>query len=161
KVHVAGFDLDWTLVHPKSGDLHPNGPSDWKWLDAEIPSKVATLPGLLVIFTNQGGISLRSWELKRYSGFRTRLQSQLRELNKHGLERAIVIAACGRTYHRKPDIGMWRVLEKVLDQHKISIEKKDSFFVGDAAGRPEDFADTDKGFAESVGIKFYDNHQYF
>jgi hypothetical protein len=29
-----------------------------------------------------------------------------------------------------------------------------SFFVGDAAGRTADFADTDKGFAHNVGIGF-------
>ena len=33
-------------------------------------------------------------------------------------------------------------------------DKKRSFFVGDAAGRPKDFAGTDRKFAENIGLKF-------
>lgn len=34
-------------------------------------------------------------------------------------------------------------------------DKKDSYFVGDAAGRADDFASTDRKFALNVGIQFY------
>jgi bifunctional polynucleotide phosphatase/kinase len=34
-------------------------------------------------------------------------------------------------------------------------DKKDSYFVGDAAGRADDFASTDRKFALNAGIQFY------
>lgn len=34
-------------------------------------------------------------------------------------------------------------------------DKKESYFVGDAAGRANDFASTDRKFALNVGIQFY------
>jgi bifunctional polynucleotide phosphatase/kinase len=34
-------------------------------------------------------------------------------------------------------------------------DKKDSYFVGDAAGRADDFASTDRKFALNFGIQFY------
>jgi bifunctional polynucleotide phosphatase/kinase len=37
----------------------------------------------------------------------------------------------------------------------LSKDKNDSYFVGDAAGRPDDFASTDRKFAINAGIKFY------
>ena len=54
----------------------------------------------------------------------------------------------------------------------IPIDLKSSFFVGDDAGtvgckclmssgRPKDDSDSDKKFAEAVGIQFYNEVQYF
>ena len=39
--------------------------------------------------------------------------------------------------------------------HPRSQDKKDSYFVGDAAGRADDFASTDRKLALNVGIQFY------
>ena len=36
-----------------------------------------------------------------------------------------------------------------------------SFFVGDAAGRDGDFSDSDKAFAEAVGLRFFNETQFF
>jgi bifunctional polynucleotide phosphatase/kinase len=76
--------------------------------------------------------------------------------------------------------GMWSELERIFAQDGITIgksyfyiylllvslseafwsyprpqDKKDSYLVGDAAGRPDDFASTDRKFALNVGIQFY------
>lgn len=76
--------------------------------------------------------------------------------------------------------GMWFELERIFAQDGITIgkgynfvslaclcqkyvifllilvqDKKDSYFVGDAAGRPDDFASTDRKFALNVGIQFH------
>jgi histidinol phosphatase-like enzyme len=40
-------------------------------------------------------------------------------------------------------------------------DKSASFYVGDAAGRPGDFASTDKEWAQNVGIPFYTPEQFF
>ncbi len=72
--------------------------------------------------------------------------------------------------------GMWFELERIFAQEGITIgrpyfvspglsevnfllilvqDKKNSYFVGDAAGRADDFASTDRKFALNVGIQFY------
>jgi bifunctional polynucleotide phosphatase/kinase len=68
---------------------------------------------------------------------------------------------------------MWFELERIFAQDGITIgrswslvsrsifasssvqDKKDSYFVGDAAGRADDFASTDRKFALNVGIQFH------
>jgi bifunctional polynucleotide phosphatase/kinase len=68
--------------------------------------------------------------------------------------------------------GMWLELERIFAQDGITIgsfvallvpslfahrgqDKNTSFFVGDAAGRADDFASTDRKFALNVGVQFY------
>lgn len=68
--------------------------------------------------------------------------------------------------------GMWLELERIFAQDGITIgsycvrlvselfvhhlrDKSSSYFVGDAAGRADDFASTDRKFALNVGIQFY------
>ena len=45
--------------------------------------------------------------------------------------------------YRKPKAGMWEHLTEKCNK-SIEVDKTLSFFVGDAAGRPGDFADSDK-----------------
>ena len=76
--------------------------------------------------------------------------------------------------YRKPEIGMWGVMERILRKYyKINPLFQDSFYCGDAAGREasgnikNDFADTDYKFAENIGImhgeklKFYTPEEFF
>lgn len=67
---------------------------------------------------------------------------------------------------------MWFVLEKLALERGVNIgnstiifisssiptgntDAASSFFVGDAAGRPSDFAGTDRKWAENLGMPFY------
>ena len=57
---ILGMDLDWTLIKPIKGKIHPLDEHDWQFLyDAEhmraISDKIAE-GYKLVIFTNQGGL---------------------------------------------------------------------------------------------------------
>jgi DNA 3'-phosphatase len=86
--------------------------------------------------------------------------------------------------YRKPGVGMWSYLEALT--HPISltpaidppegefasvrvrpqalgsaIDTDQSFFVGDAAGRHTDFADSDVAFARQAGLAFYTPEVYF
>ena len=57
---VAGFDMDSTLVEPKSGAKFPKDANDWKWWHESVPKKLKELYDTgykVVIFTNQKGIS--------------------------------------------------------------------------------------------------------
>ena len=59
--------------------------------------------------------------------------------------------------YRKPGTKMWDLLEKNNDN--IKIDKKLSFYCGDAAGRKngrhKDFSDSDLKFGLNVGIEFF------
>jgi DNA 3'-phosphatase len=54
-----GFDLDGTLVIPKSGDKFAKDPSDWRWLYPDIPTKLRRLHeegNRIAIISNQSGV---------------------------------------------------------------------------------------------------------
>jgi bifunctional polynucleotide phosphatase/kinase len=59
--------------------------------------------------------------------------------------------------YRKPSTTMWDLLESKYNG-KVKVDRKESFFCGDAAGRKtkthKDFSDTDLKFALNVGVKF-------
>ena len=64
---------------------------------------------------------------------------------------------------RKPDTGMWDFFVANLNSG-VAPNKEESFYVGDAAGRPGDIgdnSDSDKAFAANVGVKFYLPEEYF
>ena len=62
--------------------------------------------------------------------------------------------------YRKPNIGMFQVVEEVYRSNGFQIDLGKSVFVGDAAGRMaaqgkrKDHSDTDLKFALNVGLKF-------
>lgn len=60
---------------------------------------------------------------------------------------------------RKPEIGMWEFLISQYKETSNAIEKEMSFFVGDAAGRPRDFSDSDKSdaFVLVMRLTFFQN----
>ncbi|NQZ76144.1 MAG: HAD-IIIA family hydrolase, partial [Ekhidna sp.] len=64
-----------------------------------------------------------------------------------------VLAATKENAYRKPETGMWDYFSCKLNQFK-TIDKSESVYVGDAAGRDEDYSDSDRKFADNVGIAF-------
>jgi bifunctional polynucleotide phosphatase/kinase len=56
---------------------------------------------------------------------------------------------------------MWNELEHIFSEDGVQIDKNASFFVGDAAGRMNDFASTDRKWAVNIGIPFYTPEEYF
>jgi len=72
-----------------------------------------------------------------------------------------VLAALNKgDIYRKPNIGMFEVVEGVYRENGYEIDLDNSVFVGDAAGRLggrgvlKDHGDTDYKFAFNVGLKF-------
>jgi bifunctional polynucleotide phosphatase/kinase len=54
-VKIAGFDMDHTLIEPKSNKKFGTGPTDWKFWDNSVKTKLSELhkEGFkIVIFTN-------------------------------------------------------------------------------------------------------------
>jgi len=62
--------------------------------------------------------------------------------------------------YRKPATGMWSFLIEHCNDG-VKPDMKASFFCGDAAGRPKDHGNSDKGFAAAVNIKFYTEQEFF
>lgn len=170
-VKIAAFDLDGTLVDTTSGLKFARNPSDWKWFNAKVPSVLKDLQNnekyLVVIFTNQGGVVASPKSSKSYINFTSRVNQVQRKL---GLADDLLVLASPKRpasknatnvssvelhdQARKPNVGMWEELAKYLTLQGYEIDLKESFFVGDAAGRPGDFLDSDKVFAEKAAIKF-------
>lgn len=140
---IAAFDYDWTLVSPKEGKTFPTRIEDWEWLYPSIPEKIKNYYEdgfMIVLFTNQS----KAWKHE---------QIQL-VANTLDIPMFIVVATEKADYKPNPAL-----FHRFMGEHKINKEK--SFFIGDALGRKADFSDSDKVFAENIGIPCYSPEQVF
>lgn len=140
---IAAFDYDWTLVRPKEGRRFPKNVDDWQWLRDGVKEKLQEWYKRgwgIVVFTNQ----TKAWKVDQ---IRTAMGSV-------GIPMMVAIAM--QKEEHKPSRAMW---DAVMTSKKVDLEK--SFFVGDALGRPGDWSDTDRLFADAIGIRAIDPEQAF
>lgn len=161
---VVGFDMDDTLVTPKSGAQFAKSRNDWRWLLPEVAPKLKELHSQgykVVVFTNQAGIEKKKQKASDIEGKIIDLAEEL------GFPFQAFIAAA-TDHHRKPHMTMWEVLEEHLNGG-VAIDKAASVFVGDAAGRVKgwkpgvgkDFSCSDRTFAHNIGVTFKTPEEYF
>ncbi|XP_065898119.1 bifunctional polynucleotide phosphatase/kinase-like [Dysidea avara] len=161
---VAGFDIDGTIITTKSGRKFPIDANDWKIRFSVISGRLQQLVRdgyKIVFFTNQLGIKKGKLPI---NDFHSKIESLVDLLNVP----VLVMAACESDINRKPCVGMWN---HFCQNHNggIGIHKVDSFYVGDAAGRVEnwtpkmkkDFSCSDRKFAANLSIPFYTPEEYF
>lgn len=162
---IAGFDIDGCIITTKSGKVFPTAPDDWKILYPEIQPRLASLlkKGYKVVFfTNQLGIARGKL---RPEIFKSKVEDVLTKLQLP----VQVFVAAGPGIYRKPVMGMWNHLcEKANDG--VPVNKTQSLYVGDAAGRPDnwapgkkkkDFSCSDRLFALNIGLQFHTPEEYF
>lgn len=159
---IAGFDMDSTLINTKSGKTFAQNSSDWVWWDRTVPKKLkeAHEDGYkIVIFSNQAGISTGKV-------VPATLKGKFIQLFKSCKVPFQALCATASDGNRKPGTGMWKSFCKNYNDG-VEPDKKSSFYVGDAAGRPKtktrkkDFSDSDRKFAINVGIDFHTPESYF
>ncbi|XP_017780392.1 PREDICTED: bifunctional polynucleotide phosphatase/kinase [Nicrophorus vespilloides] len=156
---VASFDLDGTLIKTKSGKRFPVDENDWVLLFPNITEKLKEISEdfKLVLFTNQRGLHNAD---DKVNAFKVKVTNILEKL---GLTFLVFISTDSDKY-RKPSPGMWDLLKNVTEA-----DVEESFYVGDAAGRPgnkklkinKDHSLADRLFAQNVGLKFYTPEEYF
>ena len=144
---MAAFDYDMTLVSPisESNELKtfPTSVDDWVWLYPTVTEKIKEYYKqgfMIVIFTNQS----KKWKTDQ-------IELVMKKLD---LPVFVVIATKKDIY--KPNIELFN--DFIGDNE---IDKEVSFFVGDALGRKIDFSDSDKKFAENIGIKYFSPEDIF
>ena len=81
-------------------------------------------------------------------------------------KRPTCVSARGHTMHKQPrsaagNAGMWHVAEELLGLPPGGGAGRESFFVGDAAGRPGDHGDDDRRLAASAGVRFFSETDFF
>lgn len=149
---VAAFDLDGTLIRTVRGQF-PKDDMDWAWL----PHRLSSLQSLrnqgytLAIFTNQGYLGSKLNIALR------RVENVISALETNGVEPWVFVAADANSLYRKPNPFMW---EEFL-QYLPRVDMANSFYCGDAAGRPTDHAPDDIMFAKITGLTFYTPEQIF
>lgn len=134
---MAMFDFDWTLVKPKSGGTFPKDSEDWQWLRPTVPEIVRGYyqRGFqIVVFTNQS----KAWKQDQIVAALTALD---------------IPCSVGIAFDRKEYKPSRVMFDTIVGANEA--DHSASFFVGDALGRAADFADSDKKFAEAIGVRFF------
>lgn len=141
---VAMFDLDWTLVKPYKGKF-PKDYQDNLIMDNRINilKQYVNIEYLPIIITNQK-LTSREILVDKIK----RMNDIINKFNYYGIDPVIIMSTMDDKY-RKPNIGMYDLLFKLLPNINSG------FYCGDAAGRPNDFSDSDLKFAENAKIPFY------
>jgi bifunctional polynucleotide phosphatase/kinase len=143
KAKIASFDYDHTLVCPKDGKTMPSNVEDWKWLYPNIPDELKRYNDdgfTIVVFTNQS----KPWKVIQIQYVMQTLQIPV----------FIVVASDKCDY--KPNPILYDVLCGTF-----KVDKEQSFFVGDALGGKGDWADSDKVFAQNIGLKCQSPEVFF
>ena len=146
---IFATDLDGTLIRTRKARFAKD-----EYDYAFLPNRIKTLKNYInkgytiAIFTNQ----------KRLPDVMVnKAQNVLTDLINEGIDSYLFVSTKDDNY-RKPNLGMWQYFEDTFG-HKIDYDS--SFYVGDAAGRPQDHSDADINFARRIDIKFYTPEEIF
>jgi len=146
---IFATDLDGTLIRTKKSRFAKDE-NDYAFLPncIKIIKDYINKGFTIAIFTNQ----------KRLPDVMiNKINNVLTDLINEGIYPWVFVSTKDDKY-RKPNIGMW---EYFINNFHHDINYQLSFYVGDAAGRPQDHSDSDLKFAEKINLKFYTPEQIF
>lgn len=152
---IVAYDLDGTLIRPASGRKMPLDFADWTWLHEDVvPALIDEAhKSNLVIFTNQANLRSPS-SLRAFA--QTKLNAVLAALKTQGVDIAAFVAG-GYSRYRKPKTTMW---DLYLTTTGLTPTHRD-VFVGDAAGRLDDHAASDRQMAHNAVLQFQTPEEYY
>lgn len=134
------FDLDYTLIAPKSGFKYPLDINDWRFTSPTIVPRLRQVSEMY-------GIVIISNLCTYHETFRKKIENIVAQI---GVRPVTVILSTKRDHNCKPHLGILRYLNC-----------RPSGIVGDCAGRAGDFSDSDVRFAMYANIPFYTPEQFF
>ncbi|KAH3675878.1 hypothetical protein WICMUC_002448 [Wickerhamomyces mucosus] len=156
------FDLDDTLIKTKSGGKFSRSPEDWKWYNDKIVKKLRSLKdNAIVIVSNQAAVAAKK-DSKSLSNILSKIEYIFADLQKDqeiNINNFFFFASTNKKgVMRKPEIGIFNEFKKVVTQ---DFDYTKSLFIGDAAGRNNDFSDSDLKFAQNAGLIFKIPEDFF
>ncbi len=155
---VAFFDLDYTLIKPKSGRKFPKDKDDYIFMFdnvIEILNQYIDNNYHIFMISNQSGL-LKEKNLQKYEDMKYKLNKIFEDIENK--EAITIFLACSENYYRKPHSGAFHFYESL---YNVKINKKLSFFCGDALGRKDDFSASDYYFALNNDLKVYTPESIF
>jgi bifunctional polynucleotide phosphatase/kinase len=140
---IASFDFDHTLVKPRNSRPFPKDPNDWEWNHKQFPDLIRNYHKrgyTIAIFTNQS----KAWKHEQI----------VNAMTDAGVPCYICIAS-DPVHSYKPNPIMFVSL--IANFHPggtdSTINRKKSFFVGDALDKRIHFSDSDRLFAEAINFR--------
>lgn len=158
---IAAFDFDNTIVRTRSGKNYSYDKDDWQFNYETVPKILKDYlkdKYIIVLFSNQSGIQRKTTTASEMGSKINNVKKAL-EINFDAM-----FASCKDSF-RKPFTGMWDFWLEKKGLTMKNIDLKKSFYCGDAAGRfyqkekkkkrrSPDFSDSDKNFANNIGLNF-------
>jgi bifunctional polynucleotide phosphatase/kinase len=157
---IAMFDLDYTLIQPKTS-LHPKDVKDWKWSYPNVIEKLLKLIDekyLIVIVSNQAGLKKREWLLTRIE---IAMEQFIGEYDPNHLIPFKIFVPFEDDVYRKPNT---KIFEEFIYPN-LTEDYEEIFYVGDM--------ESDRKFAYNISmflkfkspddtrVKFYGPEEFF
>lgn len=146
---MAAFDLDGTIIRPKSNKRIPRSATDWEffsvWTKVKLQQCLRDSGARFVIFTNQNGVGLNLVPLDE-------VQKRIELVVKRLDIACTVFMAVEKDEFRKPGTGMFQLFELSFND-SLQLDYTCSFYCGDAIGYPS-HSDADIKFAQRLGLPF-------
>ena len=134
---ILGMDLDWTIIKPIKGKIHPLDDKDWEFFSSKL-SKIQDKINKgykFVIFTNQAGLLSGKINQLNLDQFKSRWVDICHKLKtQYSITSVYLIASLYDDFNRKPCTGMWEFLETRLNG-SVKVQRDKSLYIGDMAGR--------------------------
>lgn len=156
--------LQFVCVIFPLGKVFPTNVDDWQIAFGTVTNMLRTKHAegfKIVILTNQAGVTSGKTKVP---DIKKKIE---RIINVLGVPVQVFIAT-GDNFFRKPLTGMWQTLCDYKNGD-VSVDINQSFYVGDAAGRPEnkamkkkkDHSSVDRLLAMNLGLEFLTPEEHF